>query len=192
MAGLGAKEESETASRRARPAGHRTWAAMPTQGLHKRQLALLGPAGHRLGGDRQQLGHLCRRFRSRSSPRSILPRAQGRIRDRSGTRRWPALSVAALHCRPVLPAPPLARPAVPLMRPHRSGAPTRAGQMEATSASNVYSFRRPHPGRGADRRGRSRQPETRGRRRHRVGRREPEGNPGCHLTRVPLTSSPRS
>src|SRR5512132_3791847 len=33
-------------------------AAMPTQGLHERQLALLGPAGHRLGGDRQQLGHL--------------------------------------------------------------------------------------------------------------------------------------
>jgi hypothetical protein len=93
----------------------------------------------------------CRQFRSRNSPRSILPH-----RDRSETdqeqRRWPALSVAALPCRPVLPAPPLARPCC---APHAasqgwSSAPTRAGQVEATSASNVYSFRRPHPGRVAD------------------------------------------
>ena len=77
-------------------------------------------------------------------------------RDRSETdqeqRRWPALSVAALHCRPVLPAPPLARPCCAPYAASQgwTSAPTRAGQVEATSASNVYSFRRPHPGRAAD------------------------------------------
>jgi hypothetical protein len=33
-------------------------AAVPTQGAHERQLAFLGPAGHRLGRHRQQLGDL--------------------------------------------------------------------------------------------------------------------------------------
>jgi len=34
--------------------------AVPAQGLQERQLAILGPAGHRLGRDRQQVSDLCR------------------------------------------------------------------------------------------------------------------------------------
>jgi hypothetical protein len=44
-------------SRRA-PGSRPRVAAVPTQGLHERQLALLGPAGHRLGRDVQDVGHL--------------------------------------------------------------------------------------------------------------------------------------
>ena len=66
-------------------------------------------------------------------------------------RRWPALSVAALHCRPVLPAPPLARPSVPSCGLTGVVWCTNQGRADG-SDQRVQRLQLPQtaPGRGAD------------------------------------------